>query len=471
MFLSSVPWRRTQTCRGLSWLLLAISFSLQGCGWGVAPRLLRPQASQLGGGALVKLAISPPSVALSPGGTVQFDVTGTWNDGSSAVPPVTYAATGGTITPTGLFTAGKTPGQFYVIASGSTNKDKADSASVDIASVPVTTIHLAPGSIALYPGQSTGLSATLLDAHGDTLTGRTVLWASSDTMVAAVTPGGSVTARNAGNSVISARSEKQVAQVQVAVQAPLFYDGFEGGSLDQFVTVGCCSYSATVVHNSVSRRGRSAARIELRASDSLVGASHRSELRVMSGSIVGGVGSERWYGLSIYVPNSWKVDSNPHDYQILAQWHNLPDVQLGEGYTPPPLAIWIDKGDWSIWSYWDPSPVTHLLANGQPAPPGGSKVLWRGTLDTGRWTDWVVHTKWSYGPDGLLEIWKDGTKIVSESGPNTYNDIRPLYFMVGLYKWMWDDPTQVWTQPTRTAFFDEIRIVGAGGSYAAVAPR
>lgn len=252
--------------------------------------------------------------------------------------------------------------------------------------------------------------------------------------------------------------------------ALLLQEGFEGTPLKTFFPVTCRSHSFTVSH-SLTRSGSSSGRIELRRTDPVAGNSYRAELRLTQGSIVGGVGQERWYGLSIYVPGDWRIDTNPRDWQILAQWHSLPDVQLGEGLLPPPLAIWIDKGEWSIWSYWDRTPVTKTTADGAPLPPGGRAVLWRGPYSTGKWTDWVVHAQWSYLSDGLIEMWKDGVKVVSRRGPNTYNDTQPLYFMLGLYRWPWSFPNNVWSEPKRVVYFDELRVGDATANYSAVVPR
>jgi hypothetical protein len=68
------------------------------------------------GAVLTQIILSPASAALSSGQTRQFSVTGQMSDGSTVVPPVTYAATGGTITTSGLYTAGSTAGTFRVIA-------------------------------------------------------------------------------------------------------------------------------------------------------------------------------------------------------------------------------------------------------------------------------------------------------------------------------------------------------------------
>jgi hypothetical protein len=65
---------------------------------------------------LTSLSLTPASASLQTGTTQQFSVAGTWSDGSTTTPAVTYSATGGTITAAGLYTAGSTVGSFRVIA-------------------------------------------------------------------------------------------------------------------------------------------------------------------------------------------------------------------------------------------------------------------------------------------------------------------------------------------------------------------
>jgi hypothetical protein len=207
-------------------------------------------------------------------------------------------------------------------------------------------------------------------------------------------------------------------------------------------------------------------RFELHANDPDIGLSKRAELR-WTDAFVGGVGTENWYGLSIFVPAEWKQDTVRQDWQIVAQWHGIPDFDLGETWAPPPLAIWIDKNEWSIWNYWDPKPVT---IGGSPEPEGGREVVWRGALDRDQWTDWVIHARWAYTADGLLEIWKDGQLVATKHGPNVYNDRHSLYFMIGLYKWMWGIPGLAWSEPTRVIYVDDVRILAGAGSYGLVAP-
>jgi hypothetical protein len=80
------------------------------------------------GPTLTQLVLSPASVSLAAAATQQFTVSGTWSDGSSTTPAVSYSATGGTISAGGLYTAGGAAGTFRVIAShvGGTLKDTAD---------------------------------------------------------------------------------------------------------------------------------------------------------------------------------------------------------------------------------------------------------------------------------------------------------------------------------------------------------
>ena len=418
---------------------------------------------------LLQVLLTPASVTLAPGDTARFSVAGVWSDGSSAVPAVTYSATGGTISVGGLYTAGATAGSYRVIAveQGGTQADTS-SVSIAVGSTPAALVEISPKSVSVLAGQTVQLVATVRDANGSVLVGRAVSWASTNPQLASVSASGLVTALAAGDVLVSATSEGRTSTATL-VQVAGFYEGFESGTIASLFAVGCCTYSATI-EQAISRSGRSAARVELRATDPITGASERSELRVTDGTIVGGAGSERWYGLSIYIPSTWRVDTNSQDFQILEQWNAIPDFELGEDWRSPPLSIWINKGQWSIWSYWDPAPITRLT-DGIPAAPGGRAVLWSGAFESGRWTDWVVHAKWSYESDGFLEIWKDGQLVVSHHGPNTYNDRRPLYFMAGIYKWMWATPGLNWSELTRVAYFDELRIAGPSSGYGGVVPR
>ena len=106
-------------------------------------------------------------MTLLPGGTQQFVVSGSWSDGSSATPAVTYNATGGSITAGGLYTAGSLPGTFRVIATqeGGT---KSDTAQVVVSAPPPSLVSflLSPRLDTLQYGQTSQFSTAAIWSDG-----------------------------------------------------------------------------------------------------------------------------------------------------------------------------------------------------------------------------------------------------------------------------------------------------------------
>lgn len=88
--------------------------------WLVAARRNQDQA-------VVRLWVAPASASLGTGSTQQYQVTAVMSDDQTTTPTVTWTAVGGTITSSGLYTAGSSAGTFRVIAvlSGGTISDTA----------------------------------------------------------------------------------------------------------------------------------------------------------------------------------------------------------------------------------------------------------------------------------------------------------------------------------------------------------
>jgi len=115
---------------------------------------------------VAQLVLSPASVTLSPGGSQQFFVEAKSSDGATVGTVPRYTASGGTITPLGVYTAGSTPGSFEVIASDSAS-GTADTALVTV-TPPAPTLQavvLTPASVALQSGatQQFGASGQMSD--------------------------------------------------------------------------------------------------------------------------------------------------------------------------------------------------------------------------------------------------------------------------------------------------------------------
>lgn len=83
---------------------------------------------------LVAVELTPPSVTLQTGTSQQFAAVGRMSDGTTRQITVTYAATGGTITTAGLYTAGSTAGAFRATATESGGL--ADTSAITITSTP-----------------------------------------------------------------------------------------------------------------------------------------------------------------------------------------------------------------------------------------------------------------------------------------------------------------------------------------------
>ncbi|MGE5295361.1 MAG: polysaccharide lyase [Solirubrobacterales bacterium] len=176
------------------------------------------------------------------------------------------------------------------------------------------------------------------------------------------------------------------------------------------------------------------------------------------------IGKEYWYGFSILLPEDYVPD---RIWEIVAQWQATPDTELGEKWRNPVLALSTTNGRWGWVSRWDAKRNTYESGKREY---GGVKEYDLGEYERGVWTDWVVHVKWSYESDGLLQIWKDGKPVVDQNGPNAYNDATGPFFKMGLYKG-WGDPKKPGDAVIRRVLYhDEFRMAGADAVYQDVAP-
>lgn len=180
--------------------------------------------------------------------------------------------------------------------------------------------------------------------------------------------------------------------------------------------------------------------------------------------------SDCWYGFSIYLPSDWQVDPQSN---ILAQWHAL----IGQKKTEtdnikdnPPLSIAVVGSRWIVKMHWS--------SNSNSAAGGGNKGFDLGPIHTGVWVDYVVHAKWSYAPDGIVQIWQNGKQLVDHQGPNEYNNRVGPYFKIGIYHPEWKlksaDKFAADTAATKpiVVFHDAVRIaISSNASYNSVAPR
>ena len=84
------------------------------------------------------------------------------------------------------------------------------------------------------------------------------------------------------------------------------------------------------------RAGRYAVRIAWNRDQPMVNNGLRSEITRQG---AGGVHQEpdRWFKFSLLFPSDWQSD--PVTQDIVVQWHQSPDRELGEAWRSPPLAL------------------------------------------------------------------------------------------------------------------------------------
>ncbi len=175
-------------------------------------------------GILKQVVLLPVSVSVASGGQVQFSASGLMANGDSVAVSATFSATGGTISSSGMYTAGSTGGAFSVIAAVQTKNGgtAADTSQVTItggSTVPVATVTVSPATASVAVGATVQLTATTKDANGNVLTGRTITWSSSATGMATANSSGLVSGVAAGSATITATSEGKSGTATITVTA------------------------------------------------------------------------------------------------------------------------------------------------------------------------------------------------------------------------------------------------------------
>src|SRR5881628_2050984 len=152
----------------------AVSVTVTGCPLPVAAVTVTPPTATIGVETAQYLAITRDAFGNPLGGR-----TVTWSSSNPAVATVNGA------------------GQATGVAVGAatltaTSEGKSGTAAITVTTVPVASVTVSPATASVPAGQGVQLTATLKDANGNTLTGRTVTWSSDNTAVATVSGSGLV---------------------------------------------------------------------------------------------------------------------------------------------------------------------------------------------------------------------------------------------------------------------------------------
>ncbi|WP_411280099.1 Ig-like domain-containing protein [Gemmatimonas sp.] len=170
---------------------------------------------------IATVTVAPSTASLEVGGTIELvttvaDVNGATVFGrvvlwSSSTPAVA------TVSSTGRVTA-VTAGSSTITA---TVDGRSGTAQITVSPTPIGTVSIAPTSSTLAIGGTVDLVATVRDANGVVVTGRSVAWSSSTPAVATVSSTGRVTAVTAGSSTITATVDGRSGTAQILVSSPV----------------------------------------------------------------------------------------------------------------------------------------------------------------------------------------------------------------------------------------------------------
>ena len=176
------------------------------------------------------VTVSSPSAFVSVGGTTALtatlrDVAGTVLTGRLIAWSTSNAALA-SVSATGVVT-GLAPGGPVTITAAS--EGRSGTAVLSVLQVPVATVTVTATSATVVRGTTTSLTAVTRDSAGTVLTGRTVVWSSSNSNVATVgATTGVVTGVAQGTATITATSEARTGAVTVTVSSGIASVTFTG---------------------------------------------------------------------------------------------------------------------------------------------------------------------------------------------------------------------------------------------------
>lgn len=192
--------------------------------------------------AVASITISPATGSITAGTSLQLAATAKDAQGNVLTGRTftwrSLTSTIATVSATGLVT-GVAAGTATIEAScdGVAAQAVYTIASAPAVPAPVASITLSPASTALQTNQTAQLVATLKDANGNVLTGRSVTWASSAPATASVSSSGVVMGVAAGSATVTATAEGVNGNASVAVSTATGFNitsDFESGALSPF---------------------------------------------------------------------------------------------------------------------------------------------------------------------------------------------------------------------------------------------
>ncbi len=217
----------------------------------------------------------------------------------------------------------------------------------------------------------------------------------------------------------------------------------ENADGSSFLNVMCSKQTATSYGMTASTNqafsGTKSARFELRDTDPENHDGTRTEI-----SFPVPTTNKFWYSYALYMPGAQYKDEK-YD-EVITQWH-------GGGGITAAVSLRVQSG--------------HIYMR---TLDGNETDL--GVVEKDKWHTYVYHIIHSSGSDGLIEVWKDGQKIVTRKGPSMYaltGDFHLPNWKMGIYKSAWNG-TNTTSTNLRVLYFDDIKYGSASATYSEMLP-
>ena len=229
-------------------------------------------------------------------------------------------------------------------------------------------------------------------------------------------------------------------QPDILNSTPLLYnETFEGPnpfSSAHGIETGDWDYALKYVSDPVFEGGK-AVRFEIREDQPLVKDGKRSEVTIIKGL----PGKDMWYSFAVYFPSDGYAKDSQRE--VINQWyqHGTPATSLRARHD----RLFLETG----------------------SEKENRKQIDIGLIKKDIWHEIVFHFVHSHESDGLIEVWYDGERVITNNGGNMYADVLPKW-KIGLYKASFKYGTSDVSK--RILFFDNIKVGNELASYTDMMP-